>query len=54
MFDKIFKKIILVLHSNKKTFFDSQKCKVQTLKENNTFMRVFCKHHGLNYFGLGY
>ncbi len=32
-----------VLHSHTKTY-----------KENNTFMKVFCKHHGLNHFGLGY
>jgi hypothetical protein len=51
MFDKIVQTFILVLHSNKKTCFDSQKCKIQTLKENNTFVRVFYKHHRLNYFG---
>jgi hypothetical protein len=54
MLDEIVKKTNLVLHSNKKTFLHSQKCKVQTLKESNTFMKVFYKHHGLNYFGSGY
>jgi hypothetical protein len=52
MLDEIIKKMNLVLHSNQKTFFYSQKLEVQ--KESNTLMKVFCKHHGLNYFGLGY
>jgi hypothetical protein len=55
MFDEIIKKMITILHSNQKTFLYPQKLKVQNLKkESNTLMRVFCKHHGLNYFGLGY
>jgi hypothetical protein len=54
MFDKFIKKIILVLHSNQKIFFYPQKLEVKTLKRKNTLMRVICKHHWLNYFGLGY
>jgi len=41
MFDKFIKTMILVLHINKK-------------KENNTLMKVLCKHYGLNYFGPRY
>jgi len=54
MFDEIIKKLILILHSNQKTFFYLEKLEVQTYKECNTLMRVLYKHHGLNYFGISY
>jgi hypothetical protein len=54
MFDEIIKKMILILHSNQKTFLYLEKLEVQTYKESNTLMKVLYKHHGLNYFGPSY
>jgi hypothetical protein len=46
MLDEIIKKMILVLHSNKKTFFYPQSLiKSLDQKESNTLMKVFYKHH---------
>jgi hypothetical protein len=53
MFNKFIKTMILVLHPNQKIFLYPQKLEVPK-KENNTLMKVLCKHHGLNYFSLGY
>jgi hypothetical protein len=47
MLDEIIKKKIVTMHSNKKTFIYPLKIKVQTWRENNTLMKVFCKHHGI-------
>jgi hypothetical protein len=54
MLDEIIKRLILILHVNQKTFFYPKNKKVQTYNKSNTLMRVFYKHHGLNYFGPSY
>ncbi len=55
MLDEIIKKMIIILHSNKKTFFYPQRLiKSLDQKESNTLMKVFYKHHGRNFFGASY
>ncbi len=54
MFDEIIKKLIIILHSNQKNLFLPQKITSSNLEGKQSLMRVFCKHHGLNYFGPGY